>query len=867
MAFELKRQSARVAESPEAMFGDLRGRSVEGLLVHQADLLRDYMRTALDAPDVAIQSPTGSGKTLVGLLIAEWRRRSRGERVLFLCPTNQLVHQVAAQAHTQYGLTVTPFTGPKRDYEEHAKAEWLMGRTVGITSYAALFNTHPFFESPQVIVLDDAHSAENYIAGAWALHVDRRKAKHAPLFSALSGVLQPVLQRTEYTRLTADQSMDRWDESWVDSLPLPVFWGLIDDLTSVIDAHAASSGDLRFPWSWLKGHLDACHVYLGRGEILIRPLIPPSTTHAPFAGATQRIYMSATLGAGGDLERITGRDPITRLALPATWERHSVGRRLFFFPSSTLSAGELRSLAGDMIKRAGRAVVLTTDSRREADLGAMVQELTGFRVFNAREIEESKAEFVETANAVAVVANRFDGVDFPGDECRLLFVDKVPNATNLQERFFSTRIGAIALLNDRVMTRLVQGFGRCTRSATDFAAVVVFTESLFSYLAAAERRRLLHPELQAELEFGMDESVGKDSAALLENLDLFLSQDEQWRTADAAIVELRATKSQLPLPGADDLRAAVRHEVGFQYAMWGGRYDAALDHARSALGALNAPSLRGYRALWYYLAGNAAWLASQHGQGVSDEVAREYYALATNAVPNVRWLADLARVVGDSNVTPPDHDQSLLAVVERLEGVFEQLGSATNHKFDRAEQRVLEGLLHPDGKGFEQSHVELGRLLGYDAGKIETDASPDPWWRADDGVCIVFEDHAGAGSSGILDASKARQAATHDNWIRENVLGAKDSEIVKILITPVTRATSGAMPHIRVVHTWPIEAFRAWAKAALATLRVLKTSFREPGDLEWRAHALSLYGQNDLSPARLRERARRESEAVTWSEG
>ena len=100
--------------------------------------------------------------------------------------------------------------------------------------------------------------------------------------------------------------------------------------------------------------------------------------------------------------------------------------------------------------------------------------------------------------------------------------------------------------------------------------------------------------------------------------------------------------------------------------------------------------------------GNAAWLASHHGQGVSDDVAREYYALATNAVPNVRWLANLARAVGDSNVTPSDHDLSLLAVVERMEGVPEQLGPATNHKFERAEQRILEGLPHPDGKGFGQ---------------------------------------------------------------------------------------------------------------------------------------------------------------------
>lgn len=52
---------------------------------------------------------------------------------------------------------------------------------------------------------------------------------------------------------------------------------------------------------------DLLHVFVGTREILIRPNIPPTNTHAPFANAKQRVYMSVTLGEGGDLERLTGR--------------------------------------------------------------------------------------------------------------------------------------------------------------------------------------------------------------------------------------------------------------------------------------------------------------------------------------------------------------------------------------------------------------------------------------------------------------------------------------------------------------------------------------------------------------------------------
>ena len=67
-----------------------------------------------------------------------------------------------------------------------------------------------------------------------------------------------------------------------------------------------SAKDVKFTWPLLRDHLQACQIYLASREILIRPLVPPTWTHAPFEGAKQRIYMSATLGAGGDLERLTG---------------------------------------------------------------------------------------------------------------------------------------------------------------------------------------------------------------------------------------------------------------------------------------------------------------------------------------------------------------------------------------------------------------------------------------------------------------------------------------------------------------------------------------------------------------------------------
>ncbi len=70
MLFRLNKRSKCSMKTLEALFRDLRNQSVKGLLSQQTDMLRTYMKH-VDATDVAMQMPTGSGKTLVGLLIAD----------------------------------------------------------------------------------------------------------------------------------------------------------------------------------------------------------------------------------------------------------------------------------------------------------------------------------------------------------------------------------------------------------------------------------------------------------------------------------------------------------------------------------------------------------------------------------------------------------------------------------------------------------------------------------------------------------------------------------------------------------------------------------------------------------------------------
>jgi hypothetical protein len=842
MAFKTSAPTATVPETPDRLLLELPRRTIPDVLPHQQEVMRNYASLPADVSDVALQLPTGSGKTLVGLLTGEWLRRKNQERIVYLCPTKQLVNQAVAQAEVKYGLTVLAFTGSARDYNPTNKAEYRNADRIAVTTYSSLFNTNPFFDDADVVIVDDAHAAEGYIAALWSLRIERTKDAHKTLHTAFRNVLKPLLDPVNFARLSG-----KWesitDKTWVDKVPTPAFAEVHSEISAVLDEHVGNT-DLAYAWSMVREHLHACHLYLSSNEILIRPLIPPTWTHAPFANARQRIYMSATLGAGGDLERLMGRRSIRRLPIPDGWDRQGVGRRFFIFPGMALNEGDADNLRYSLMKRAGRSLVLVPSDNAREEAAEGVAANLGFMTFDASDIEESKEPFISKDEGVAIVANRYDGIDFPGKECLLLFIEGLPKAMNLQERFLMVRMGANILFNERVQTRVLQAIGRCTRSLEDFSAVVVSGEELSDYLADIKRRKYLHPELQAELAFGVAQSKGASLADLIENFGIFLDNKKEWEEVNKQIVAERQRTTQLPFPAIDELGAVVSREVEFQERLWQADYEAALDCAERVLGKLTLPELRGYRAIWHYLAGSAAWLGAASGVAGLSAKSRAHFARAKEAATSIPWLVALARYQPENAEAVADNTV-LMGQIERVEATLAQLGTTHDRAFAKREKQILEGLRSKEKGPFEQAHKLLGEMLGFDADKKEIDGSPDPWWIAGP-LCLVFEDHAGAQAGSSLDVTKARQAASHPNWIRTNVEAAAAADITPVLVTPVSTVKEGALPHLQGVALWPLNEFREWAETALTALRELRKTFFEPGDLVWRAAAAELFEQRGL---------------------
>lgn len=850
VAFTFGTESSISLDTPEKMFLDFSDRKFQGLLTHQGHVLDEYQKKGLSQPNVAIKLPTGSGKTLVGTLIAEWRRRREHERVVYVCPTHQLAYQVVQEAKGKYGFgdSIAAFVGKKSGYNPEDAGRFQAGEVVAVTTYGGLFNAKTFFDEPHLIIFDDAHSAENYMTQHWSLEVDR--LSHRALFLVLAEILAPGLASLDAKNIR-DDAQNVSDLTWADMVPGSFIRSIEHQLISAFDEHLVND-DLRWRWNEIRSHLSACRVYISNGQILIRPLVPPTLRYKPFANAKQRIFMSATLGEGGDLERVTGVQRITRLSVSEDFNAQGVGRRFFLMPGKALATTEQNVLQCAAIEEAKKAVVLVPDFKTAAVVEAEVAETIQFPTFNAKQIEDSKAPFLNAPSAVAVLANRYDGIDFADDQCRLLIMRDLPSAANLQERVFQDRMSAGLLLADRIRTRFVQAVGRCTRSATDYSAVILLGEKLHTYISKKETRSALHPELQAEITFGMKQSGTSEN--MLENLKIFYARGDDWKAADNEIRRMRSQATQTSLPALDQLQAAANYEVAFQYALWDHNPVGALEAAKKILGILQDDGLKGYRGLWNYFAGDTAALVAELGISDMSGVAKEYYHIAAKTIPAVHWFWELADRRDGRALEDTRRGVSAAPLIERLERQFAELGTRHDDKFVKVERVILEGIEQDEYKKFENAQKELGKLLGFDAGNVETVAAPDGWWIADHTFAIVFEDYTQAEDKTELGVNKARQVASHPIWLKTKFNLPDSAMIIPVLVSNIEGAEQDAAMHLQDVAFWKTDEFRVWARNALSVIRNLRTKYPGPGDLFWREEAMEAYATNGMDPASLRQR-------------
>jgi hypothetical protein len=260
--------------TPEEKFYKLSGRAKSHgyLRGPQQDVLREYAGKHRSSRDVAFELPTGTGKTAVGLLVAEWWRQ-QSRKVAYLSLTNQLAGQVLEEAR-RLQLPVADLRGTKETRSPSEEGRYRTGAAVAVTTYSNLFNINPVLQETDLLVFDDAHGAEQYVADMWT--VSASASKHQAVFQSLLNALRPGL--------TAGQLRSILDKSAMGTVEIVDVHGhpeCLENVAAVLDDNSADA--FRFAWKTISSRIHVCLFLASAYGITIRPLVPPTHTHEPFA--------------------------------------------------------------------------------------------------------------------------------------------------------------------------------------------------------------------------------------------------------------------------------------------------------------------------------------------------------------------------------------------------------------------------------------------------------------------------------------------------------------------------------------------------------------------------------------------------------
>ena len=248
--------------------------------------------------DTIIKMNTGSGKTLVALLILQSCLNEGVGPALYVVPDKFLVEQVKTQADA-LGIKVTD-TENDLDYQRK-KAILVIGiqKLVNGKSIFGLReeNNYPIGS----VVIDDMHACISCIQEQFSITVPR------------TNVLYNLIANLFYDDMNA-QAEGRFNEivnsqNTFDNMMVP-FWSWQEKITQVYQILASNRENdaVKFKFDLIKDCLKLSHCYISAKEISIIPNCTPIQKITSFDEAKRRIYMSATLPDDSPFSTVMGLD-------------------------------------------------------------------------------------------------------------------------------------------------------------------------------------------------------------------------------------------------------------------------------------------------------------------------------------------------------------------------------------------------------------------------------------------------------------------------------------------------------------------------------------------------------------------------------
>lgn len=721
---------SKEAVEPQAIFRSLPERSdkYDYLRDVQDQVLGDWFKRRSER-DLLIKMNTGGGKTVVGLLLLQSCINEGFGPAAYLTPDRYLAAQVCREAD-DLGIRTT---------DDPRSSEFESGSAILVATVAKLFNGKSVFGAGSQrlpidlgsVLFDDAHSAVDIIEQQFTITVP----KEHQIFRALLRLFEPDLKR---------QSMSGYldIESGVSSaLEVVPFWAWRENHERVarVLSESRDSEELRFSYDLIADSLLYSVCIFSGTELSIRPLLPPTAIIPSFDRCKRRVFMTATLADESTLVSHLGADA-DGVASPITPKSASdLGERLILAPlelDPSISDDQLDEFVSNLAREVNVALICPSvrRSRRWSPIASSV--------VTAENLEAQVEEMRNGHVGLVVFVGKYDGVDLPGDACRVLVVDGVPEAVTLHDRHTMLGVGGTSLGTKRQIQRIEQGMGRGVRSENDYCAVLLLDARLTRYLSG-RGSTLFSPATAAQLDLSRQiasQLEGGGLNAVLEAVEMVLTRNKDWiRTSKKALASVTYR------PGESDMQDATNHRRAMDAASRGQYVEAAEILQRIAN---RQPDL--------ILEG---WMKRELAivTDLFDPVAAQEIQIAANRMNPYTTRPKVG--VAHQRLSPTARSQA-----ERLRDMFVQQEES---QILLAYREMTADLSYGPASAsrFEACVADLGRLLGFDSCRPEKSEGrgPDNLWSLGGDKYLVIECKSEA-TNGFVSKTDANQLGGSMNW-------------------------------------------------------------------------------------------------------
>ncbi|MBL7153094.1 MAG: DEAD/DEAH box helicase family protein [Phycisphaerae bacterium] len=755
--------------------------NINDLWLAQGDALRQW-HLHRNKGDVGIVLNTGAGKTLVGLLIAQSLVNETKGKVLYTCSSIQLIEQTAEKA-CGYGLDVTTYYRGK-----YSNDLYHMNKVPCVTSYHALFNGRSVFPREEIaaVVLDDAHVAEHLIRDQFSVHIGRTDFP-----DAYNGVTDLFKEYHKSVGLTGSYE-ELADASCRRLFLVPPFEvkRQFSELHRILrDAGLPDDESTSFAWEHLKDRVDLCCILVSSSMITITPPFVPVRTLKYFQSPLRRVYLSATLSASDAFARTFGCIP-DHIIAPSTTAGEC--ERLVLCPSKAKTVEKDVDIAKGLVEKE-KTLILVPTYARAAEWADLVQPPPR----NA--VSEHVTAFKHASGSPKLLlAARYDGIDFPGDTCRIMIIDDLPTSMGPLERFIWDQLGLFNSMSTAIASRIVQSFGRISRGMSDHGVVILTGPKLIEWLLNPRNRAFLPAFLQRQIALGMEISDRSESIDVLASvMAQCLDRDKNWLGAYGDMMENQGVVD--PQLESELLARLAVAEAEYACQIWRRNYESAAKCLNTTLE--DAFDLSNSTGAWHTL-----WLG--HALDLTGD--------------NVTAI-DMYRRAHGCNVNIPaywSHDQKEPAKGLPMQAIEVARQFSTHDAAVSVPKGLHQELRHIDGSGsfaqVEESLRALGQYLGMNSSRPgkERETGPDVLWELSGFPALCMEVKTGKKSRSNYRKKDVGQLHDHVQWVKDNT----DSDcviplFVGLLVGPTS--TANPPPEFRVI---ALEQFHQLAECLIAAL-------------------------------------------------